>query len=154
MTALPPDVVADLRLENARLLTELRAARDRQAGSAEILRTIASAPGDAARSLQQIAETSARLFGAPSVSIQLVEDGEWGEAYRFGDSAQRIRSAVPLAKIRVGGPNMPGAVVGQNRQFHVPDLDRLDPSLADWPGLPHARAAGTRTMCGTPLRRE
>jgi GAF domain-containing protein len=49
---------------------------------------------------------------------------------------------------------MPGAVVGQNRQFHVPDLDRLDPSVADWPGLPHARAAGTRTMCGTPLRRE
>jgi len=154
MTALPPDVVADLRLENARLVSELRAVRDRQDASAEILHTIASTPGDAARSLQQIAETSARLFGAPSVSIQLIEDGEWGEAYRFGDSAQRIRSAVPLAKIRVGGPNMPGAVVGQNRQFHVPDLDHLDPSMADWPGLPHARAAGTRTMCGTPLRRE
>jgi len=147
-------VVADLRLENAQLVSELRAVRDRQDASAEILHTIASTPGDAARSLQQIAETSARLFGAPSVSIQLIEDGEWGEAYRFGDSAQRIRSAVPLAKIRVGGPNMPGAVVGQNRQFHVPDLDHLDPSMADWPGLPHARAAGTRTMCGTPLRRE
>jgi two-component system, NtrC family, sensor kinase len=154
MTALPPDVVADLRLENARLLTELRAVRDRQDASAEILRTIASTPGDAARSLQQIAQTSARLFGAPSVSIQLVEDGEWGEAYRFGDSAQRIRSAVPLAKIRVGGRNMPGAVAGQNRQIHIPDLDHLDPSMADWPGLPHARAAGTRAMCGTPLRRE
>ena len=49
---------------------------------------------------------------------------------------------------------MPGAVVGQNRQIHIPDLDHLDPSMADWPGLPHARAAGTRTMCGTPLRRE
>jgi two-component system, NtrC family, sensor kinase len=154
MTALPPDVVADLRLENARLVSELRAVRDRQDASAEILRTIASTPGDAARSLQQIAETSARLFGAPSVSIQLVEDGKWGEAYRFGDSAQRIRSAVPLAKIRVGGRNMPGAVAGQNRQIHIPDLDHLDPSMADWPGLPHARAAGTRTMCGTPLRRE
>ncbi len=154
MTALPPDVVADLRLENARLVSELRAVRDHQDASAEILRTIASTPGDAARSLQQIAETSARLFGAPSVSIQLVEDGEWGEAYRFGDSAQRIRSAVPLAEIRVGGRNMPGAVAGQNRQIHIPDLDHLDPSMADWPGLPHARAAGTRTMCGTPLRRE
>ena len=154
MTALPPDVVADLRLENARLVSELRAVRDRQDASAEILHTIASTPGDAARSLQQIAETSARLFGAPSVSIQLIEDGEWGEAYRFGDSAQRIRSAVPLAKIRVGGRNMPGAVAGQNRQIHIPDLDHLDPSMADWPGLPHARAAGTRTMCGTPLRRE
>src|SRR5258708_16807012 len=122
MTALPADVVADLRLENARLVSELRAVRDQQTASAEILRTIASTPGDAGRSLQQIAETSARLFGAPSVSIQLVEDGEWGEAYRFGDSARRIRSAVPLAKIRVGGPNMPAAVAAQTPQFPVPPL--------------------------------
>jgi GAF domain-containing protein len=143
-----------IAIENARLFNETKEALERQDASAEILRTIASTPGDAARSLQQIAETSARLFGAPSVSIQLVEDGEWGEAYRFGDSAQRIRSAVPLAKIRVGGRNMPGAVAGRNRQIHIPDLDHLDPSMADWPGLPHARAAGTRTMCGTPLRRE
>ena len=63
MTGLPQDVVADLRQENARLLAELRAARDRQAGSAEILSTIASAPGDAERALQQVAETTARLFG-------------------------------------------------------------------------------------------
>jgi signal transduction histidine kinase/putative methionine-R-sulfoxide reductase with GAF domain len=154
MTALPPDVVPDLGQENARLQAELRAMRDRQAASAEILRTIASASGDAGRSLQQIAETSARLFGAPSVSIQLVEGAEWGQAYRFGASALRIRAAVPLATIRVGGPNMPGAVVTQNRQIHIPDLDRVDPSMADWPGLPHARAAGTRVMAGTPLRRE
>jgi len=145
---------AVIAIENARLFNETREALERQDATAEILRTIASAPGDAGRSLQQIAETSARLFGAPSVSIQLVEDGKWGQAYRFGDSAQRIRSAVPLTNIRVGGRNMPGAVVGENRQFHIPDLDHLDPSVADWPGLPHARAAGTRTMCGTPLRRE
>jgi two-component system, NtrC family, sensor kinase len=154
MTVLPQDGADTLRLENARLKAELGAARDGQSASAEILRTIASAPGDAARSLQQIAETSARLFGAPSVSIQLVKDGEWGEAYRFGDSAQRIRNAVPLTEIRVGGRNMPGTVVGENRQIHIPDIDHPDPSLSDSPGLPHARAAGTRTMCGTPLRRE
>ena len=153
MAALSADVLADLERENARLSAELRALRDRQAGSAEILHTIASAPGDAARSLQHIAETSARLFGAPSVSIQLAHDGEWGEAYRFGDSARSIRSAIPLAEIRVGGRNMPGTVISENRQIHIPDLDHLDPSLADFPGLPHARAAGTRTMCGTPLKR-
>src|SRR3954451_16500346 len=153
MAALSADVLADLERENARLSAELRALRDRQAGSAEILHTIASAPGDAARSLQHIAETSARLFGAPSVSIQLAEDGEWGEAYGFGDSARSIRSAVPLAEIRVGVRNMPGRVISENRQIHIPDLDHLDPSLADFPSLLHARAAGTRTMCGTPLRR-
>src|SRR3984893_18361751 len=145
---------AVIAIENARLFNETREALERQDATAEILRTIASAPGDAGRSLQQIAETSARLFGAPSVSIQLVEDGKWADAYRFGESAQRIRAAVPLANIRVGGRNMPGSVAGENRQIHIPDLDHLDPSMSDWPGLPHARAAGTRTMCGTPLRRE
>ncbi len=49
---------------------------------------------------------------------------------------------------------MPGAVVGGNRQIHIPDLDNLDPAFAEFPGLPHARAAGTRTMCGTPLRHD
>src|SRR6202051_561978 len=107
MTALRPDVPADLSQENTRLQAELRAAEERQIATAEILRTIASTPGDAGRSLQQIAETSARLFGAPSVSLQLAEDGEWSDAYRFGDSAQRIRAAVPLTEIRVGGRNMP-----------------------------------------------
>jgi signal transduction histidine kinase len=154
MTALPPDVAANLGQENARLQAELRAMQDRQAAGAEILRTIASVSGDAARSLQQIAETSARLFGAPSVSLQLVENGEWGQAFRFGNSAVQVRSAVPLATIRIGGPNLPGTVVAENRQIHIPDLDNLHPSMADWPGPPHARAAGTRTMCGTPLRRE
>jgi two-component system NtrC family sensor kinase len=154
MPALPQDVVADLRQENARLLAELRAAQDRQSGSGEILRSIASAPGDAERSLQQIAETSARLFGAASVQIQLAEDGKWGKGFRFGDSAQRVRTAVPLDAIRVGGRNLPGAVIGENRQIHIPDLDNPEPALADFVGIPHARTAGTRTICGTPLRRD
>ena len=81
MTALPPDVETDLREENARLRGELRAARDRQAASAEILRTIAGAPGDAERSLQRIAEITERLFGASSVSL-LIADGErWGRTH-------------------------------------------------------------------------
>ncbi len=182
MTALPPEVAADLErrvaeleqklqaalgerndsiareaaiwAETARLYSELRVARDRQNATADILRTIATVSGDAGRSLQQIAETTARLFGAPSVSIQLAENGEWTDTFRFGTSAERIRSAVPLATIPVGGRNLPGTVVAENRQVHIPDLDHLDPAIADWPGPPLARAAGTRTMCGTPLRRE
>jgi GAF domain-containing protein len=182
MTTLPQDAEADLRrrilelerrleqavaqrdeaieratataLVNFRLQNELRTTAERQNAGAEILGTIASTSGEADQALQRIAEISAHLFGAPSVSIQLVENGDWGKAYRHGDSAQRVRSAIPLSEIRVGGRNVPGAVVGQNRQIHIPDLDNLDPALADFPGLPHARAAGTRTMCGTPLRRE
>jgi GAF domain-containing protein len=154
MTALPPDVSADLSRENARLQAELRAARDRQAGSAEILRAIAGTSGDAEGSLRQIAETTARLFDCQSVRIRIAENGEWVRTIAVGASAERVGAGVPVAQARIGERNLPGTVVLENRQIHIPDLDHLDPSMADWPGLPHARAAGTRTMAGTPLRRE
>jgi GAF domain-containing protein len=153
MTALPIDVVVDLRQENARLQAELRAVRDRQAASAEILRAIASTGGDAARSLQQIAETTASLFGASSVSL-LIADGErWGRTIRVGAGSERIAAAIPLAHVSITPQFMPGAVYLENRQVHVSDID--DPAaMARWPGLAPARAAGTRTMSGTPLRHE
>ena len=68
--------------ETASLKRQLKAARMQQQASAEILRTVANASGDVARPLQQIAETTARLFGAPSVSIQLAEGGEFTQEYR------------------------------------------------------------------------
>src|SRR5882757_2294920 len=154
MTALSPDVVADLRLENARLLTDLRAVRDRQAASAEILQTIASTSGDAERALQQIAETTARLFGASSVTIRVAEGGEWSRTIDVGASAKRISAEVSAAQLRIGAHNLPSTVLRENRQIHVPDINNVDPAIADWPGLPPARAAGTRAMAGTPLRRE
>src|SRR5258708_14562546 len=92
MTALSPDVAADLRYENARLQAELRAARDRQAGSAEILSTIASTSGDAERSLRQIAETTARLFGASSVTIRVARGDEWAQSIAVGAGSGRIPS--------------------------------------------------------------
>jgi two-component system, NtrC family, sensor kinase len=137
----------------ASLKSQLRAAQDRQTASAEILRAIASSPGEAERALQQIAETSARLFGAASVTIRLVEGDEWGRTIHFGPSAKRIGAEVPAEQRRLAGRNLPGAVVRENLQIHIPDLDHVDPSMADWPVMT-ARADGTRTVAGTPLRRE
>src|SRR5882724_2506395 len=138
MTALPQDVVADLsrlvaeveqRLEasfaahdqaialqaataqeNARLRYELAAARDRQAGSAEVLHAIAGTSGDAEQSLTQIAETTARLFGAPSVTIHLADGDDWGRTIRVGESSKRIGLEVSAEQLRIAGRNMPGTV--------------------------------------------
>jgi two-component system, NtrC family, sensor kinase len=154
MTALCPAVVADLERENARLRAELRSARDRQAGSAEVLRTIAGAPGDAGRSLQQVAETTARLFGASSVTVLVASGDRWGQTIRVGEGSNRIAAALPHVHVEIRPEYMPGAVFLENRQIHIPDLDNLDPAMTSWPGLPPARAAGTRSMSGTPLRRE
>src|ERR1700744_2795588 len=136
MTALPQDVVADLsrlvaeleqRLdssfvvydqaiaqhaelaqENARLQSELATARYREAASAEILRTISEVSDDAERSLQQIVEITARLFGASSVRIRLVENGTWGRSFHVGRSSEAILAAVPAEQSGIGGRNLPG----------------------------------------------
>ncbi|MBR1199819.1 GAF domain-containing protein [Bradyrhizobium sp. AUGA SZCCT0274] len=182
MTALPPDAVADLyrlvaeleqRLEssfaahdadiarqaatdaeNGRLIHELSIARERQNASADILRTIASVSGDAEHALHQIAETCARLFDAPSATIHIAEGDGWANIIRFGESSKRVGAGVPETQLKIGGRNMPGTIVGENRQIHVPDVDNVDPEIADWPGLPYVREAGTRSMSGSPLRCE
>ncbi|THD61218.1 MAG: GAF domain-containing protein [Bradyrhizobium sp.] len=141
------------RSETARLKRQLKTARMQQEASAEILRAVANASGDVAGPLQQLAETTARLFDASSVAIQLAEGSEFTQEYRVGTIAKRVGSAYPRSNIKVGGRNLPGTVVFESRQIHIPDLDQLDPSMSDFPGLPHARAGGARTVCGTPLRR-
>src|SRR3978361_400520 len=130
MTALPSDAVADLyklvaeleqRLEssfvahddaiarqaatdaeNTRLINELSSARERQNASADILGTIANASGDAEGSLHRIAETTARLFGAESVTIRIVDGDDWGQTVRFGPSSERIGALVPAEQRRAG----------------------------------------------------
>ena len=167
MTVLPQDVVANLRQRVAELeqalqstsaerdaaTARLRVAADRQAASAEILRTIGGVSGNAERSLHEIAETTRRLFEASSVSIFVADGDEWGQIIHAGAGSRRIGTEVPVAQLRIGGRSMPGAAFAENRQIHVPDLDHVDPAIADWPGLAPARAAGSRTISGTPLRR-
>ncbi len=182
MTALPPDAVADLYklvaeleqrlessftahdaaiarqaatdIENGRLINELSMAREQQNASAEILHTIANAKGDAERALYQIAEATMRLFDAPSATIHIAEGDGWSQVIRVGESSKSVGAGVPEAQLKIGGRNMPGTIVAENRQVHVPDLDNVDPAIADWPGLPYVRAAGTRSMSGSPLRRD
>jgi two-component system NtrC family sensor kinase len=167
MTVLPKDVVADLRRRVAELeqklqsssaerdeaIAQLRAAGDRQAGSAEILRTIGSVSGNAERSLYEITETTKRLFEASSVTIFVANGDEWGQIIHDGAGSKRIGAEVPVAQLRIGGHSLPGTAFSENRQIHLPDIDNVDPAIADWPGLPPARAAGSRTISGTPLRR-
>jgi two-component system, NtrC family, sensor kinase len=140
--------------ENTVLRNELAIARERQGASADILSTIANTSGDAERALYRIAETSARLFGAPSATIHIAEGDGWARTIRFGDSSKRVGAGVPEALLKIGGRNMPGTIVGDNRQVNIADVDHVDPAISDWPGLPHVRAAGTRSMSGSPLRCE
>ena len=68
---------------------------------------------------------------------------------------RRLASAPALNRRRIRDARArtcPATVYRENRQIHIPDLDNIDPSMANWPATA-ARAAGIRTICGTPLRR-
>jgi two-component system, NtrC family, sensor kinase len=146
---------AVIAIENTRLLKELRETLEGQTATSDILRVIAASPGDAEGSLRKIAETTARLFSAAGVSFRIAEGGTFKLSVGVGHGAEQIGSqlyANPATRPTVGGHNLPGTVVRENRQIHLPDLDHLDDEFADWPGPPVARRAGIRTMVGTPLR--
>jgi len=143
----------ELEIENANLRRELGLSKERQGASSEILRTIADLSADSDQLLYLIAETTARLFGAPSVRIALVDGESWGKTIDYGASAARVRDRVAAERPRFGGDNLPGAVIRENRQIHIPDLDNIDAAMAHWPVLA-ARAEGTRTVAATPLRRQ
>ena len=134
---------------------ELGAARAQLAAISDILRVIAAPAGDTEGSLRKIAEITMRLFGAAGVSFRIAEGDEFKLSVGVGQGAEQIGAnlyADPAVRPTVGGRNLPGTVVRENRQIHLPDIDNLDDEFADWPGPPVARRAGIRTMIGTPLR--
>jgi PAS domain S-box-containing protein len=152
---------AVIAMENARLLEavngrnrDLEQSLERQTATSDILGAIAASPGEAEGTLRKIAETTARLFGAAGVSIRLVEGDEFKLSVGVGRGAKQVSALYedPATRPTPRGRNLPAAVVGENRQIQIRDLDNLDPEMTDWPGPPVARAAGIRTMIGTPLR--
>ena len=121
----------------------------------EVLRAVAASPGNAEAALRKIAKTTAWLFDAAGVSFRLAEGQKFKVSIGVGQGAEQVSAnlyADQALRPIVGGHNLPGTVVHENRQIHLPDLDHLDDEFADWPGPPVARRAGIRTMIGTPLR--
>src|SRR3954462_11485807 len=81
MSALPADVVADLRRqnarlqnENARLLNETKEALERQTATADILKVIARSPSDVQPVFEAIAERSNRLIDGLSTAVYSIVD--------------------------------------------------------------------------------
>ncbi|MGE0286423.1 MAG: GAF domain-containing protein [Bradyrhizobium sp.] len=142
----------ELEIENANLRRELGLARERQNASAQILASIANTDGDAAHALQLIAETAQHFFDASSVTIRITDGTEWIRTIRVGRGSEQVMAAVPAHELAVHGKNVAGLVYRENRQIHVPDIDHVDASIADFPGWAPARAGGSRTVSGTPLR--
>ena len=140
---------AVIAIENARLLTELRESLDRQTATADILRTIASSPAEAERSLDTIAETAARIFGAANVGIRRREGDVMRMVSASGPNGNMMRHAFP--NVPFDRSHVMGACAVDNRQIHVEDW-----SQGEWASDAFAarvREMGMRTSAYTPLSR-
>ncbi|MGA8399708.1 MAG: GAF domain-containing protein [Stellaceae bacterium] len=144
---------AVIAIENARLITETRESLERQTATSDILRVIAASPGDAEGTLRKIAETTMRLFNAAGASFRIADGDAYSSAIIVGRGAEDVSASLSDPDHLVRPRTLPGTVIHENRQIHLPDLDNLDPAFADWPGPPVFRALGMRTLIGTPLRR-
>src|SRR5260221_7024953 len=160
MTALPKDVVADLRRRVAELEQQLQstaAERDeaiaQQAATAEILQVINSSPADLAPVFEAILDKALRLCGA-QVGVFWTYDGETMRA-------SAIRGASPAyVEFLQRGPHRPSQVqlrliAGAEGVVQVADVIHSEGYRAGDP-LPRAAAdlGGIHTLLVVPLRRQ
>src|SRR5258708_2680992 len=160
MTALPKDVVADLRRRVAELEQQLQstaAERDeaiaQQAATAEILQVINSSPADLVPVFEAILDKALRLCGA-QVGVFWTYDGETMRA-------SAIRGASPAyVEFLQRGPHRPSQVqlrliAGTEGVVQVADVIHSEGYRAGDP-LPRAAAdlGGIHTLLVVPLRRQ
>jgi two-component system NtrC family sensor kinase len=125
MTALPEDVVADLRQENARLQAELRTARDRQNATAEILRVIGQSPTDVQPVFDAIVLAAARLLGR-DMAFVLRCDGAtyWCAAMAGPEGSLPILDPAPVPIDP--DANFPSRAMVARKNLHLPDWSSID----------------------------
>ncbi|MGE0744211.1 MAG: PAS-domain containing protein [Rhodospirillales bacterium] len=151
---------AVISIENARLLDELNTRNrdladslDQQTATAEILRVIASFPGEPERALDTIAETAANMFGASSVNIRRIEGNVLCSIGTAGPATAEIRRNFP--ELPLDRTNPLGEAALDNRQIHIEDRQQI--SERDGAHLTAHQLSirlGTRSMAVTPLSRD
>ena len=122
---------AVIAIENARLFQELEQqtaelqesnrqvseALEQQTALAEVLRVIASSPTDVQRVLYAISESAARICGADSASINLIDGGHFIRAASFGSSASPVGERLPI------DPDTPsGRVILSGQTLAIDDI--------------------------------
>jgi len=136
-----------IAIENARLFHATSEALDQQIAIGEVLRMIASSPGEVQPVLDAVAERAARMCGAEHVDIFLVEPG----------GAVRVAATVgdlggPLDPIPLDRRTVMGRSILDRAPLQIDDVQNAGDSLAL--GAQLARKYGHRTVLGVPLLRE
>jgi GAF domain-containing protein/CheY-like chemotaxis protein len=143
---------AVIAIENARLLGELRESLEQQTATSEVLRVIASSPGEPKRALDTIAETAARLFGASSVGIRRAEDGVLRYVGTAGSGMDALHAA--FKEVAVDDTTLVGRTFLEKRQVRVDDIESEEGRAQVHPSLQQVARRSIRSLAMTPLMRE
>jgi len=143
---------AVIAMENARLLTETRAALEQQTGTAEVLQVINSSPGDVAPVFDAMLEKTVGLCEADLTVLRTFD----GEAFPLvaicGHDRHIVEQLKQLSPIRIFGLLNP--IVRGERVVHVADVRKT----ATYRNYQNARdrlqLASIRTWLGVALRKE
>jgi GAF domain-containing protein/CheY-like chemotaxis protein len=147
---------ASIAIENARLLTELKArnadlteALEQQTATAEILRVISSSPTDVQPVFDTIAQNARRLCEAGSAQVVMYD----GESMRLQsldninpEGTDALRSVFPMAPT-LGSAS--GRAILTGRPVQIPDV-QADPDFA----MQAVVAAGLRSVLVVPMLRD
>ena len=138
------------RSDPARLKDLLRAAEDRQAATADILKVIASSPNDVQPVFEAIVVSAAKLFEPCSVTITTLQDDKlyWGAsaASISGFDVDRVRTIYPIPFDRDQSPST--RAILERRMIEIPDTN-----ASDTPAMTRKAAAtgGFRSITFVPL---
>ncbi|HEY2188930.1 MAG TPA: GAF domain-containing protein, partial [Caldimonas sp.] len=142
---------AVLAIENVRLFNETREALERQTATAEILKVIASSPGDVQPVFDAIAGSSNRLMAGLSAAVFLIVDDTLHlKAFtRISEEAdETLKSAFPAPL----GAYPAAAALRRGAVAQMTDVE------VDWAAYPNmiamARKRGFRSVLWSPLMRE
>jgi PAS domain S-box-containing protein len=140
---------AVIAIQNARLLSELRASLEQQTATSDVLRTISSSSVDLESVLDTLVETVARLCRADLAYMFRQEDELYHLVATHGlsDEAQAFVVAHPIAP--EDRRTVSGRVALERRTVHIADV--LEDPDYSYGGQ---QIAGYRTILGIPLLRE
>ena len=147
---------AAIAIENARLFRETQESLKQQTATSDILRVIASSPGDLRPVLDRLAETTCQLCGAYDALILLRESGDLRIAAHYGP----IPLPTNFVKRPISRDWPPGRAVADRKTVHVHDLaaaqDEYPVAVSFSKDAVRTAAPGLawRTALATPLMRE